>query len=158
LAYTFILYKKMGKDAVDFFSELEKDDLKQAILNAELDTSGEIRLHVENNCPGEVLDRTAYIFDKLGMKNTDQRNGVLIYLSINHRKFAIIGDSGINAKVPENFWDSIKDNMLIKFRNAEFVQGLIDAITQTGEQLKKFFPHQSDDVDELSNDISFGKN
>lgn len=148
----------MGKDAADFFSVSEKEDIKQAILNAELDTSGEIRLHVENNCPGDVLDRAAFIFDKLGMRNTAQRNGVLIYLSINHRKFAIIGDSGINSKVPENFWDAIKDEMLIKFRNSEFAQGLIYAITKAGEQLKKFFPHQSDDVDELSNEISFGKN
>ncbi len=148
----------MGKDAADFFSVSEKEDIKQAILNAELDTSGEIRLHVENNCPGDVLDRAAFIFDKLGMRNTAQRNGVLIYLSINHRKFAIIGDSGINSKVPENFWDAIKDKMLVKFRNSEFAQGLIDAISKAGEQLKKYFPHQSDDVDELSNEISFGKN
>lgn len=148
----------MGKDASDFFTHKEKEDIVQAILNAELDTSGEIRLHVENNCPGDVLDRAAYIFDKLGMKKTAQRNGVLIYLSINHRKFAIIGDVGINAKVPENFWDGIKDEMLINFREAYFTTGLIAAITKTGEQLKMYFPYHKEDVNELSDDISFGKN
>jgi len=148
----------MGKNAADFFTYEEKEEIKMAILNAELDTSGEIRIHVENNCPGEVLDRAAYIFEKLGMKKTAQRNGVLIYLSINHRKFAIIGDAGINEKVPENFWDDIKENMLINFRESNFTKGIVIAITKTGEQLKTYFPYQKNDVNELSDEISFGKN
>jgi uncharacterized membrane protein len=148
----------MGKDALNFFSSEQKEDIKQAILNAELDTSGEIRIHIENNCPGDVLDRAAYIFEKLKMKETENRNGVLIYLSLNHRKFAIIGDAGINAVVPENFWDNIKEEMLMKFRENNFSLGLSIAITKTGEQLKKFFPHQKDDINELTDEISFGKN
>lgn len=148
----------MKKNASDFFNQEEKEDIKQAVMNAELDTSGEIRVHVENNCPGDVLDRAAYIFNKLGMKQTDERNGVLIYLSINHRKFAIIGDAGINAKVPENFWDHIKDEMLVNFRESKFAKGLITAINKSGEQLKQFFPHQKNDINELSDEISFGKN
>jgi uncharacterized membrane protein len=148
----------MVKNASDFFSQNEKEDIKQAILNAETDTSGEIRLHVENNCPGDVLDRSAYIFEKLGMKDTVERNGVLIYLSINHRKFAIIGDSGINSKVPENFWNNIKEEMLINFRNNNFAKGIVFAITKAGEQLKQYFPYQKNDVNELSDEISYGKN
>jgi uncharacterized membrane protein len=148
----------MSKNAAQFFTDEQKEDIRQAILNAELDTSGEIRIHVENNCPGDVLDRSAYLFEKLGMKKTELRNGVLIYLALNHRKFAIIGDSGINAVVPENFWDSIKDNMLKLFRDAQFAEGIIYAITKSGEQLKKYFPHQQDDVNELSNEISYGNN
>ena len=148
----------MGKNAAQFFTKEQKEDIKQAILNAELDTSGEIRIHIENNCPGNVLDRSALIFNKLGMKNTQLRNAVLIYLSLNHRKFSIIGDSGINAVVPENFWDCIKDEMLMHFREAQFTEGLIKAISMTGEQLKKYFPHQSDDVNELSDEISYGNN
>lgn len=147
----------MGKNASQFFSKEQKEDIRQAILNAELDTSGEIRIHVENNCPGDVLDRTAYLFEKLGMKKTQLHNGVLIYLALNHRKFSIIGDSGINAVVPENFWNAIKDEMLTHFREALFTDGLIIAITKTGEQLKKFFPHQRNDVNELSDEISYGK-
>ncbi|MCX6232063.1 MAG: TPM domain-containing protein [Bacteroidetes bacterium] len=148
----------MSKTAAQFFTDEQKDDIKQAILNAELDTSGEIRIHVENNCPGDVLDRSAYLFEKLGMKKTALRNGVLIYLALSHRKFAIIGDTGINAVVPENFWDSIKDNMLKNFREAQFAEGIIYAITKSGEQLKKYFPHQQDDVNELSDEISYGNN
>jgi len=148
----------MGTNAVQFFTKEQKEDIHQAILNAELDTSGEIKIHIENNCPGDVLDRSALLFEKLGMKKTQLRNGVLIYLALNHRKFSIIGDAGINAVVPESFWNIIKDEMLTHFREARFTEGLILAVTKTGEQLKKFFPHQMDDVNELSNEISFENN
>ena len=88
----------MSKSARNFFTEEEKENIKLSIKNAELDTSGEIRVHVENKCKGEVLDRAAYVFDKLKMNKTELRNGVLFYLAIKNRKFAIIGDSGINEK------------------------------------------------------------
>ncbi|MDP4281123.1 MAG: TPM domain-containing protein [Bacteroidota bacterium] len=143
--------------ARDFFSKEEQEDIKQSIMNAELDTSGEIRVHIENVCAGEVLDRAAYVFKKIGMSRTKLRNGVLIYLAIKNRKFAIIGDKGIHQKVPENFWDDIKQTMLNYFRQEEFCEGLCYAITATGEQLKKHFPFQKDDVNELPDDISFGK-
>ncbi len=69
------------------------------------------RVHIETHCEAEVLDRTAYLFKKIGMQKTELRNGVLIYLAVESRKFAIIGDKGINAVVPENFWDDIKNKM-----------------------------------------------
>jgi uncharacterized membrane protein len=139
----------------DFFTQEEKDNIKKAVQEAELNTSGEIRVHIEKDCKIDVLDRAAYIFDKLDMQKTEQRNGVLFYLAIEDRKFAILGDAGINSKVPENFWDSIKDEMLNKFKNNEFTQGLINGIKQAGEKLKEHFPYQKDDVNELSDDISF---
>ena len=148
----------MGTNAAQFFTKEQKEDIRQAILNAELDTSGEIKIHIENNCPGDVLDRSALLFEKLGMKKTQLRNGVLIYLALNHRKFSIIGDAGINAVVPANFWDSIKDDMLSNFREARFSEGIILAVAKSGEQLKKYFPHQKDDVNEISDEISFGNN
>lgn len=98
----------MSKTASDFFTREQKESIRQSILNAELDTSGEIRVHVESQCTGDVLDRAAYIFDKLGMQKTERRNGVLFYLAVENRLFAVIGDKGINAVVPENFWDDIK--------------------------------------------------
>jgi uncharacterized membrane protein len=147
----------MGSGAKDFFSIQEREDIKQAIMNAELDTSGEIRVHIENNCAGDVLDRAAFIFRQLGMNKTELRNGVLIYLAAKNRRFAIIGDSGINHVVPENFWNDIKANMLNHFRENRFTEGLVEAIGATGTQLKKHFPHQREDVNELSDDISFGK-
>ena len=146
----------MGYKASNFFSKDQKDQIVQAIIHAESDTSGEIRIHVENNCYGDVLDRAAYIFKKLKMHKTVQRNGVLIYFSVLHKKFAIIGDAGINEVVPENFWNQIKDNMSDEFKKDNFTDGLINAILKTGEQLKNYFPHQKNDVNELSDDISFG--
>jgi len=147
----------MGMAATDFFSRQEKEDIKQAIMNAELDTSGEIRVHIENTFSGEVMDRAAFVFRQLGMNNTKLRNGVLIYLAVKNRRFAIIGDSGINKVVPENYWNDIKSNMLNQFRENRFTEGLIEAITATGLHLKKHFPHQRDDVNELPDEISFGK-
>ncbi len=147
----------MGTAATDFFSRQEKEDIKQAIMNAELDTSGEIRVHIENTFSGEVMDRAAFVFRQLGMNNTKLRNGVLIYLAVKNRRFAIIGDSGINKVVPENYWNDIKSNMLNQFRENRFTEGLIEAITATGLHLKKHFPHQRDDVNELPDEISFGK-
>ena len=141
----------------NFFLEQEKEDITIAIKNAELDTSGEIRVHVENTCQGDVKDQAAYFFEKLEMHKTEQRNGVLFYLAIKNRKFAILGDAGINNVVPENFWDDIRDHMLNHFRENNFIDGLVEGITMAGQQLKEHFPYQTDDVNELPDEISFGK-
>jgi uncharacterized membrane protein len=146
----------MSVSAKDFFSLREQEEIRLEIKSAELDTSGEIRVHVENTCKGDVLDRAAYVFKQLGMEKTELRNGALIYLAIKDRKFAIIGDKGINAVVPAGFWDKIKQEMLVSFQKNEFQKGLCHAIAAVGENLKKFFPHSKDDVNELADDISFG--
>lgn len=147
----------MGNTARDFFTETQKEDIKTAIQIAELETSGEIRVHIEKECEGDVLDRASTVFEKLGMAKTHQRNGILFYLAVRNRKFAIIGDEGINKKVPEDYWEEVKIKMLIHFRQGNFTQGLLDAINMVGLELKKYFPYQSDDVNELPDDISFGK-
>lgn len=123
---------------------------------AELDTSGEIRVHVEGHCKVDVLDCAAYWFKKLKMHKTALRNGVLFYLAVNDRKFAILGDAGINSKVPENFWEMNKEHMKSKFVAGQFADGLAEGILMAGEQLKTHFPYQADDTNELSDDISFG--
>jgi uncharacterized membrane protein len=129
--------------------------MKLSVETAELETSGEIRLHIEEVCKGDVLDRAAYLFQKLGMAKTQLRNGVMIYLAIKDRKFAIIGDAGINAKVPADFWDKAKTIMLNDFKEGLFAEGLCKAILLAGEQLKQHFPHQHDDNNELSDEVSF---
>jgi uncharacterized membrane protein YgcG len=146
----------MKTAAKDFFSPNEQEDIKMAIMEAELDTSGEIRVHIENTLIGDNLDRAAFIFKKLKMDETAKRNGVLIYLAIQNRRFAIIGDSGINSVVPPNFWDDIKAAMVNHFREGKFSEGLIDAISRTGQQLKLHFPYKTGDKNELSDEISFG--
>lgn len=141
-----------------FFSEDQKIEILGAIKKAELDTSGEIRLHVERRCKEDILDHAAYLFEKLKMHKTEKRNGVLFYMSIEDRKFAILGDAGINAVTPNNFWDEIKETVIGKFKNGEFTKGISLGIEMTGKALKEHFPYQSDDVNELPDDISFGKN
>lgn len=148
----------MSESAKSFFSQAEKERIKASIREAEENTSGEIRLHVENRCNGDVLDRAAYVFGKLEMHKTELRNGVLFYLSVLDHKFAIIGDKGINATVPPDFWDGIKAAMLEKFKNSEYTEGVCTGIRMTGIALRQHFPYQSDDVNELSDEISFGEN
>jgi len=141
----------------DFFTEQEKKQITDAIKAAELNTSGEIRVHVEGRCKDDVLDCAAYWFEQLKMHKTAARNGVLFYLAVTDRKFAILGDAGINAKVPDDFWEATKELMLSRFKEGRFADGLSEGIRMAGRQLKEHFPHQDDDVNELSDDISFGK-
>lgn len=145
-------------DIKRYFSEPDKLKIKNAIRVAETNTSGEIRVHIEKHCKDDVLDRAAYIFEKLQMHKTKLRNGVLFYLALEDRKFAILGDAGINAKVPEGFWDEISNSVIEKCRKGEIADGIAEGIVRAGEQLKAHFPYQSDDVNELSDEISFGKN
>ena len=146
----------MATTAREFFTFQEQAAITKAITDAENETSGEIRVHIENSFKGEVLDRAAYIFRHLGMARTEHRNGVLIYLAIKNRQSAIIGDKGIHKELPENFWTLLHKEMLILFKENRFEEGLIFAISKTGKQLKKQFPRQADDRNELPDEISFG--
>ncbi|MGQ1946233.1 TPM domain-containing protein [Geofilum sp. OHC36d9] len=139
------------------FSKEDRKRLVEAIRKAEKNTSGEIRVHLDNKCPEELMDRAAFIFEELKMHKTKLRNGVLFYLAIEDRLFAILGDAGINQKVPEGFWDEIKSEMLVLLKSNDPVGALEKGILMAGEQLKAHFPYQSDDVNELSDEISIGK-
>ncbi len=139
-----------------FFIKEEQASIVQAIAEAEKETSGEIRVHLTDTFKGDVLDAAAHIFKKLKMHKTELRNGVLIYLAITDRKFAIIGDVGIHSKVPEGSWHRIKEHMTVHFLNNEFAAGLKEGVTQTGHLLKKYFPSLPDNKNELSNELSFG--
>ncbi len=147
----------MSPTAKRFFTKEEQDRIMNAILNAELDTSGEIRVHIESVFKDDVMDRATFIFKKLKMHRTELRNGVLFYLAVKSRKFAIIGDIGINKEVPKDFWNDIKEKMAEYFKENKFTEGLIFGISETGAHLKKHFPYHLDDINELSDDISFGK-
>jgi len=146
----------MGNQAKGFFNKTEEIMILDAIRQAETNTSGEIRIHVENRCKGDVMDRAAVVFDLLKMQKTKLRNGVLFYLAIHDRKFAILGDAGINAKVTDDFWDEIKSNLLTRFKNEEFAEGIAEGIVKAGEQLKEHFQYMDDDINELPDDISYG--
>jgi uncharacterized membrane protein len=139
------------------FTPHQQKEIQDAIRMAEQKTSGEIRVHIDSKCYGNVLDRAAQVFAELNMHQTKLRNGVLFYLAWEDRKFAILGDAGIHAVVPDDFWDNIKIKMQLKFRAGQFKEGLCDGIQMAGEQLKEKFPVAEQDVNELSDKISFGK-
>lgn len=144
---------------IRFFSADEKKAIEDAVRKAEHQTSGEIRVHLENFCKQDVLNRATFVFSKLKMHKTAQRNGVLFYLAVNDRKFAIIGDVGINAIVPSNFWDDIKQTMHNYFKEKQFADGIIKGIEMVGEHLSKNFPYIKDsDINEFPDEISYGKN
>jgi uncharacterized membrane protein len=144
-------------NAASFFTKEQQSEILVAVKEAEKSTSGEIRVHIETECSEDVLDRAAWIFRKLNMHNTAERTGVLFYLAVRDHKFAIIGDTGINAKVPEGFWNEIKDLMETSFRESRFTDGLKEGILLAGSQLKAHFPYLRDDINELPDEISFNK-
>ncbi|NUM51490.1 MAG: TPM domain-containing protein [Flavobacteriales bacterium] len=141
------------------FSKEQQQKIVEAIKVAETNTSGEIKVHIEKRCKENVLEHAIHIFEKLKMHQTQQRNGVLFYLSVNDHKLAILGDEGINKKVPEDFWNEVRNHMIQCFKQEQFTQGLSEGIMMAGEQLKKHFPYKSQtDQNELSDEISFGGN
>jgi len=144
-------------DVTDFFSLQQQGEIMDAIAEAEKNTSGEIRVHLENYCFGNTLKRATKIFKKLGMANTAQHNGVLFYLAVKSRKLAIVGDSAIHEHVKQQFWDELRSGMLDMFAEDHYKEGLVSGILSAGQKLKEHFPYQSDDVNELPDEISFGK-
>ena len=128
------------------FNEDEQLRIRRAIEDAERHTSGQIRVCIEKNCNEEVLDRAAKYFHQLDMHKTKLRNGVLIYLATVDRKFAIIGDRGINKTVPANFWDDAKENMLNHFKYGDLVEGIVTGLKIAGDHLQKYFPHKANGV------------
>ena len=142
--------------AEDFLSETDRQRVSAAIRAAEMRTSGEIRVHLEDHIEDDVLDHAAFVFEELDMHKTKDRNGVLIYVSVSDRKVAVIGDKGINERVPEHFWNDVLGVLRSRFAAGSPADGICEAVGMVGEKLVEFHPHQRDDRDELSNDVSIG--
>lgn len=141
-----------------FFTKEQQLQIRDAIKEAEGETSGEIRVHIETSLSGNVLDRAAWIFRHIKMHETDDRNGVLFYLAVRNKEFAVIGDGGINSRVSEGFWDVIKNILVSNFREGKYCEGIIEGVLMAGRQLRVHFPRSRDDVNELADDISFEDN
>lgn len=140
----------------DFLTKAEEKEIVEAIIQAEKNTSGEIRVHIEENSQKPPLERAQEVFHNLGMDKTGLRNGVLFYVCMQSRTFAVIGDKGINDLVEPDFWDCTKDTVLSNFRQNKFKDGLVSGIIRAGERLRTYFPFEKGDTDELSNEISRG--
>lgn len=145
----------MKKSKVEeFLTSKEEAEIIEAIIEAEKNTSGEIRIHLEPHSKIDAFERAAEVFDMLEMHKTEKRNGVLLYVAVEDRTFVILGDSGINDVVPNDFWESTKDVIISEFKEGKMKQGLVDGILMAGQQLKEHFPFKKGDINELPNEIS----
>jgi uncharacterized membrane protein len=147
----------MAKSNVKVFSTEEEERIIQSIKEAERGTSGEIRFYVEPKCEGDPLERGVEVFHHLRLHEKHHRNGVLIYLATDHRKFAVVGDEGIHSKVPDNFWEDVKNHMLEFFKQGKLADGVCEGIKLVGEKLKESFPYDADIKDNYSDTINYGK-
>ena len=145
----------MSEQNKDSISSDDNQRIISAIEEAELNTSGEIRVHVESKCKEDILDHAAFIFKKLEMHKTEQRNAILFYIALKDHKFAVIGDAGIHAKVGDEFWEKVKNEMIPFFKEGRLADGLINGISKAGLELKNYFPYQTNDKNELDNEISY---
>jgi uncharacterized membrane protein len=143
------------ESARNFFNSADQKKLIDAIAEAERNTSGEIRVHVENYCRGDEVRAAERTFLRLKMQNTRERNGILIYIAVKNRKIAIIGDKGIHEKVGQEFWSGLVERMISGFRNDHKADALAESVIVCGKALGKYFPLSADDKNELSNEISY---
>ena len=132
----FAVKRTIMSNAITILNRDEDHRVVEAIRQAELNTSGEIKVHIENHCRGDVEERSLYVFNRLKLNETQLHNGVLIYLAVKDRKFAILGDEGINNVVEEGFWNDVKDLMLSHFNERRFTEGLEAGIQRCGEKFK----------------------
>ncbi len=140
-----------------FLSKEQEKTIVSAIKEAELNTSGEVRLHIEPRCKTDnAVERAKEVFAELGMHETELHNGVIIYVATKDHKMAIWGDKGIHEKVGQSFWEDEIVLMKKYFQADDYESGLRDAILLVGQKLKEFFPYQKNDVNELDDEISYG--
>ena len=140
----------------DFLTAVEEQTIINAIREAEKNTSGEIRVHLERRSDKDALDRAKEVFYFLKMDETSAQNGVLFYVAVDDHQFSILGDTGIDKAVPDDFWESIKDQVLEHFTRGDYALGLEEGIRATGTKLKEYFPLDTHDSNELSDEISLG--
>jgi uncharacterized membrane protein len=138
----------------EFLAQLDQRKIVDAIAAAEKLTSGEIRVHIQPKARGEIRSVAERTFERLGMTKTDLRNGVLLFIASEEQQFVILGDRGINEKVPATFWDDIAAQLTARFKAGEYTEGIVEAIAGAGGHLQRDFPRAENDVDELANDIN----
>ncbi|PNW29853.1 TPM domain-containing protein [Formosa algae] len=146
----------MNSKVERFLSQKEESEIVEAIRQAENETSGEIRIHIENTASIDVYERAMEVFHMLKMDNTKLQNGVLIYVAVADKTFVIYGDKGINDVVADDFWDTTKDVIQSYFKQGKFKEGLVAGVLRAGKELQANFPWDASDINELPNEISNG--
>lgn len=139
-----------------FLTKEEEQKIVAAIKEAEKSTSGEIRVHLESDLKEDCLEHAKEVFNLLHMDETKDKNGVLFYVAVKAKQFAIVGDSGIDKVVPNDFWQSVKNTVTSEFTKGNKANGLTLGILEAGKKLKQFFPYEKEDKNELSDEISKG--
>ena len=137
-----------------FLAEADLDAVARALAEAEGRTSAEIRVHLDHRCPGEAVARAVAVFERLGMHETAERHGVLIYVSVADHKLAVLGDQGIHTRVGQAYWEGLVEAVLAHFRAERPRDGLLHAVGEVGAVLSRHFPRRPDDVNELSDQVS----
>lgn len=143
-------------DVEAFLSQKEEQEIVDAILQAEKNTSGEIRVHIEATTQIDHFSRAQQLFHFLKMDNTKEENGVLLYVAVVDKKFVIYGDRGIDRAVPKGFWESTKNTIAQQFKQGNYKAGIVAGVLKAGKELETHFPWQHGDINELSNEISKG--
>lgn len=138
----------------EFLAALEQQRVIDAVAAAETRTSGEIRVHIQPRGGGDIRKTAEKTFERLGMTRTDLRNGVLLFIACEEQRFVILGDKGIDEKVPAGFWDEIAAKLTIRFKSGELTDGIVEAIHSAGEALRHDFPRSERDLNELTNDLN----
>lgn len=136
-----------------FLSKLDHDRIVAAIAEAERKSSGQIRVHLTRRKPKDIEDRAKRRFERLGMTRTSHRNGVLLYIAPNLRRFQILGDVEIHEKCGDDFWKETAARVQEHFRRGDFTEGIVRGIEKVGEVLASHFPPSEEDRDELPNEI-----
>jgi uncharacterized membrane protein len=132
----------------------ELKEIEKLISEAEQNTTGEIRVHIDNSCEIDPYERGVQVFHELKMHETKERNGILIYLDFTHKKLAIIGDIGIHEKVGNEFWELTKVDLINEFKSSNFLQGVCNSVTLLSEKLSSYFPNTDSNTNELSNEVT----
>jgi len=137
-----------------FLGPDDESRVLQAIRLAETGTTGEIRVCLASQPIQDVQARARQAFERLGMHQTRDRNGVLLYIAPACRSLAILGDDAIHARCGDAFWHHIADDLSAEFARNAVVPGLVRAITELGEVLARHFPRQPGDTNELPDSIA----
>lgn len=153
------MFALFRKKAVDFFSKEEKEKILDAIKQTEKNTSGEVRVFIENHCSFvDAIDRAVEVFYSLKMEQTDYRNATLVYVAIKDKQLAVFGDEGIYNKTGKEFWNNAIKKMLQKFDKEHYADGIAEVVKEIGEALTLHFPYAAAaDKNELPDNIVFGK-
>ncbi len=139
----------------EFLNTIQMASLVEAIKKAEDHSTGEIRVHIDSTTEENNAKIAFEVFKSLGMDKTKERNAVLFHVNFEQKYLTIIGDKGIHEKVQQKFWNDLHDKITKAFSEGKYFDGLHDAILETGFELKKFFPINRENPNELPNEITF---